>query len=508
MASLAHLLETLEPGGTAWRTTLNFNITQLDPGRITGRGALVNRPVVQVADRFYYSDDTRQLWFDTGTQWDEVSETLLMTLNIAGNYNFKVEDNVILVDASGGNVTLDISPSASLLKGNIIVVKKIDASAFTVTIDPNGAETIDGVTTKLLSNQYQSITFISDGTDYHVFSTDDPTILTNPLVGGTGHTFFKVQDTSPDSIAGFHAQNDAQEWSIGTRANDSISIVDETTGPTTRLEIVPSGQAKFLNGNVLIQDDSGATELIIEDTSVSSVAALRMKNDGQEWSIGTRGDDFFTIEDETGSLVPVLISSGVEFRLDEIDSVIRREAGTAKLIFLDADDDDTFELKHIQASDTLVIGSNSLDPTVTIAKAGLVTFAGDVNVEGILNHYQYEEDLVEDSTTSTAPQQMLRLTTPSLPAGTYRIEADANVRTSDSGERVYVQVEVDDTTVILQWVRTIDDVNDSDVREPVGGFVDVVLTAAVHTIDLDWRSGTAGKTAFIRDGKIAIRRVG
>ena len=49
---------------------------------------------------------------------------------------------VVEVDASGGNVTVNL-PTAVGNLGGLIVVRKTDNSANTVTIDPNGAETID-----------------------------------------------------------------------------------------------------------------------------------------------------------------------------------------------------------------------------------------------------------------------------------------------------------------------------------------------------------------------------
>jgi hypothetical protein len=49
-----------------------------------------------------------------------------------------------------------------------LTIKKVDASANTVTVDGNAAETIDGVTTKVLSAQYASISIICDGSTWSV----------------------------------------------------------------------------------------------------------------------------------------------------------------------------------------------------------------------------------------------------------------------------------------------------------------------------------------------------
>lgn len=67
-------------------------------------------------------------------------------------YQSVTSDEVINVDASGGNVTVLLY---ALAEGEQIRVKKIDASANTVTIDGNGAN-IDGASTKIISSQYDS----------------------------------------------------------------------------------------------------------------------------------------------------------------------------------------------------------------------------------------------------------------------------------------------------------------------------------------------------------------
>lgn len=78
--------------------------------------------------------------------------------------------NIILADASSGAITVNLPPAADW-DGLLITVKKLDASN-NVTIDGDGAETIDGSTTLVLSTQYDSVTLLSDGTDIHVMSTN------------------------------------------------------------------------------------------------------------------------------------------------------------------------------------------------------------------------------------------------------------------------------------------------------------------------------------------------
>lgn len=73
----------------------------------------------------------------------------------------------VVVDAAGGNKIITL-PSAALFKGKIYNIKKIDASANTVTIDGAGAQTIDGAATHVLTTQYEVVRIQSDGANWFI----------------------------------------------------------------------------------------------------------------------------------------------------------------------------------------------------------------------------------------------------------------------------------------------------------------------------------------------------
>lgn len=78
-------------------------------------------------------------------------------------------DYLILANAAGGAITLNLPPAA-LVPGRIYVIKRTNSGANTVTVDANGSETIDGALTHVLSPQWNSITIISDGTAWFITS--------------------------------------------------------------------------------------------------------------------------------------------------------------------------------------------------------------------------------------------------------------------------------------------------------------------------------------------------
>lgn len=74
-------------------------------------------------------------------------------------------DTVITVNATGGARTITL-PTAVGVQGKIYVIKKTDSSSNTVTVDGDGAETIDGETTFSLKKQWVSVMIQSDGANW------------------------------------------------------------------------------------------------------------------------------------------------------------------------------------------------------------------------------------------------------------------------------------------------------------------------------------------------------
>lgn len=75
------------------------------------------------------------------------------------------EDTVKGINAAAGNTTVNL-PAVSTVTKKTYWIKKIDSSANTVTIDPDGSETIDGASTLVLSSQWDYAVIISTGTTW------------------------------------------------------------------------------------------------------------------------------------------------------------------------------------------------------------------------------------------------------------------------------------------------------------------------------------------------------
>lgn len=77
-----------------------------------------------------------------------------------------IDAGIFLVDASLGNIILTL-PAVATSSGKVISVKKIDITANTVTINPAGAETIDGNNNAVLYTQYEYIRLVSNGVNWY-----------------------------------------------------------------------------------------------------------------------------------------------------------------------------------------------------------------------------------------------------------------------------------------------------------------------------------------------------
>lgn len=84
--------------------------------------------------------------------------------SVDDDYSATIEDGLLLVDASAGDVTITLPVAADFRSEPPLRVKRVDASGFAVLIVPQSGETIDGAASAGLTSQYQSLSFKpSDG---------------------------------------------------------------------------------------------------------------------------------------------------------------------------------------------------------------------------------------------------------------------------------------------------------------------------------------------------------
>lgn len=118
--------------------------------------------------------------------------------------------------------------------------------------------------------------------------------------------------------------------------------------------------------------------------------------------------------------------------------------------------------------------------------------------------YQYIESEGESSNATASFVNKATMTTPSIPAGDYRIGWSYGWRNNNTGGNFLGRVQVDDVTdVMTHTSRPINSSADQIYR--CAGFRELTLTAAAHTIDLDFAASSG--TSTIEQARLEIWRV-
>jgi len=103
---------------------------------------------------------------DYGPQgWQGPTGTGSIT-TISGDTLLDLTYNTVLVDTTGGDVTITL-PTAASADEHIYTIKKI-LGTNDVIVDPDGAETVEDSGTLTISTLYQSRTIQSDGTEWWI----------------------------------------------------------------------------------------------------------------------------------------------------------------------------------------------------------------------------------------------------------------------------------------------------------------------------------------------------
>lgn len=90
----------------------------------------------------------------------------LQSVSKSTNYTVTTSDRLIYVDTSGGSVTLALPAAATPNTYTIFSAVKTSASN-SLIVDPNGAELIDGASTKTVTAINARLDFYSDGSAWH-----------------------------------------------------------------------------------------------------------------------------------------------------------------------------------------------------------------------------------------------------------------------------------------------------------------------------------------------------
>lgn len=103
------------------------------------------------------------LWLDTSASGTG-GTGLLSRVAITSDLTLTTSHTLVLCDTSSGPIVVTLPP-ASANGGRLYHIKKADASSNTVTVDGDGADTIDDGATAVLTVQYECITINGDSVE-------------------------------------------------------------------------------------------------------------------------------------------------------------------------------------------------------------------------------------------------------------------------------------------------------------------------------------------------------
>lgn len=113
----------------------------------------------------------------------------------------------------------------------------------------------------------------------------------------------------------------------------------------------------------------------------------------------------------------------------------------------------------------------------------------------------FAESLGQDENPTTTFVQKVRLTTPAVLAGDYRISWSYTWGLSSISNDFEAKIEQDDAIILYTHRQEPKDAATTQ-QQPGGGFAQVTLTAGIHTFDLDYRAVTGGTTSRIAQARL------
>jgi hypothetical protein len=144
---------------------------------------LANIPAYAPFGVFYYTQDTGFLYIGTGipagqgTNVTQIaggaggsSADTFLAASISQTLNLGTGNLLVDATAGAGGITLTLQ-SAAGISGQRVRITRIDTGAGTLTINTTSAQTINGSLTYVLTNQWQTVTLESNGTNWRVIAT-------------------------------------------------------------------------------------------------------------------------------------------------------------------------------------------------------------------------------------------------------------------------------------------------------------------------------------------------
>ncbi|MEM8575520.1 MAG: phage tail protein [Pseudomonadota bacterium] len=301
---------------------------------------------------------------------------------------------VFNVDATGGAVTATLPSAITAGDGAILTFRKVDGSANAVTVATVGAQTIDGAATYSLSDQYDSISIIGDGANWHTYDAVVPSSITfADLDSGMVSSDTTLAGSSTTEVP----TENAVKVYVDTVFSSGVAWLDPVAAASTANVTLASdvengdtldGVTLSTNDRILLKDQSSASENGVYIVAASGAPSRATDIDqAAEFSGATvfvsagttnEGDTYTQTQTvatvDTDDVLWSLISSGVAYTADEVTLTRSGNQFSIKDGGVDADaiatgavGADEIAAASIPKADLVAAVQEALVPTGTVA---------------------------------------------------------------------------------------------------------------------------------------------
>jgi hypothetical protein len=198
----------------------------------------------------------------------DLNSTTTVTTTVSSVTTIALADRgkTILANAASAGFAINLPSSVSVGNKFVITIKKIDSSTNTVTITPNGAETIDGYTDHVLYDYNDFVSLHCDGSNWKVVAAESRGTIVTQTTSKTVNLGDEGKMFNCNSSSGAIIMSLPSSASVGRGFTLSFKKID--TGANT-VTITPSG-TETIDGQVnYVLDTQGQF--------------ITIKSDGANW---------------------------------------------------------------------------------------------------------------------------------------------------------------------------------------------------------------------------------
>jgi hypothetical protein len=316
-------------------------------------------------------------------------------------YTMLAADIIIEVDASGGAVEIDLLDATAYAK-RYCIIKLVDATS-ALTLDPSGAQTIDGASSLVMSTANHCIMLYSDGSNWQV-------VFNNVL---KNDTYLQASNAAGDGTVNLIKATPADQLQFGEQSSvilaEQVSTVVGDTHTTTTIDSITSTAAinvgmtitgAGIQAGTTVETIASATSITISQAATASTAdvTFTLKNPTAADQIGLYARKYhnqseFCVREESNGDEILMTKNGVPWLPSGI--ILPYAASTAPTGWLECDGGDTSMTTYEDLYD--VIGND-----YGLNTGAVTTFDNATETATSNGHGLTENDVIEVSNSGGA----------------------------------------------------------------------------------------------------------